>query len=152
MISIEPANKADLKCIYNVETEAFGSHGYPAFFIRQAFDCWSNGLLVAKDKDKDKVQVLGYVLQVPSSQSLGDAWVLSLAVSKHAQGKGLGKKLLETAIENAKGYKRLLLTVCPKNTGAYTLYQSYGFYLVEEEQDYFDIGEDRLVLALDIVE
>jgi ribosomal-protein-alanine N-acetyltransferase len=148
MIGIKAAEKNDLKKIYEIETEAFGSHGYPSFFIRQAFDCWSNGLLVAKDK----AQVFGYVLQVPSSQSIGDAWVLSLAVSKQAQGKGLGKKLLETAIKNAKEYKRLLLTVCPKNTGAYALYQSYGFYLVEEEQDYFDIGEDRLVLALDIVE
>ncbi|OCH18963.1 MULTISPECIES: GNAT family N-acetyltransferase [unclassified Aliivibrio] len=148
MVSIVQATKADLKCIYNVETEAFGSHGYPAFFIRQAFDCWANGLLVAKNED----QIFGYVLQVPSSNHQGDAWVLSLAVSKQAQGKGLGKKLLETAIKNAKGYKRLLLTVCPKNTGAYALYQSYGFYLVEEEQDYFDIGEHRLVLALDIAE
>lgn len=148
MVSVKVAEKIDLTRIYEIETEVFGSHGYPSFFIRQAFDCWSNGLLVAKDQD----QVLGYALQVPSSQSLGDAWVLSLAVSKQAQGKGLGKKLLETAIENAKDYKRLLLTVCPKNTGAYALYQSYGFYLVEEESDYFDIGEDRLVLALDIVE
>ncbi|MGR6839778.1 N-acetyltransferase family protein [Aliivibrio wodanis] len=148
MVLVKTAEKIDLKTIYEIETEVFGSHGYPSFFIRQAFDCWSNGLLVAKDQDK----VLGYALQVPSSQSLGDAWVLSLAVSEQAQGKGLGKKLLETAIENAKDYKRLLLTVCPKNTGAYALYKSYGFYLLEEEQDYFDIGEDRLVLALDIVE
>lgn len=148
MVSIKAAEKVDLKKIYEIETEAFGSHGYPSFFIRQAFDCWSNGLLVAKKSG----EVAGYVLQVPSSAIKGDAWVLSLAVSKSAQGCGLGKKLLETAIENAKDYKRLLLTVCPKNTGAYALYQSYGFYLVEEEQDYFDIGEDRFVLALDITE
>ncbi|RYU68738.1 N-acetyltransferase [Aliivibrio finisterrensis] len=148
MVSVRAAEKIDLKKVYEIETEAFGTHGYPSFFIRQAFDCWSDGLLVAKKAG----EVAGYVLQVPSSATKGDAWVLSLAVSKSAQGCGLGKKLLETAIENAKQYKRLLLTVCPKNTGAYTLYQSYGFYLVEEEQDYFDIGEDRLVLALDMVE
>lgn len=148
MISIRAAEKIDLKKIYEIETEAFGNHGYPSFFIRQAFDCWSNGLLVAQ-KDEETV---GYLLQVPSSNIKGDAWVLSLAVSKSAQGCGLGKKLLETAIENAKDYKRLLLTVCPKNTGAYALYQSYGFYLLEEEQDYFDISEDRFVLALDIAE
>ncbi|WP_122034599.1 GNAT family N-acetyltransferase [Aliivibrio sp. EL58] len=146
MISIRAAEKIDLKKIYEIETEAFGNHGYPSFFIRQAFDCWTNGLLVAK-KEKE---IVGYLLQVPSSAIKGDAWVLSLAVAKKAQGIGLGKQLLETAIENAKGYKRLLLTVCPKNTGAYALYQSYGFYLLEEEQDYFDIGEGRLVLALDI--
>ena len=148
MIDITQAKKIDLKTIYDIETEVFGNHGYPSFFIRQAFDCWANGLLVAK-KDEE---IVGYLLQVPSSAIKGDAWVLSLAVAKKAQGIGLGKRLLETAIENAKGYKRLLLTVCPKNTGAYALYQSYGFYLVEEESDYFDIGEDRLVLALDIVE
>ena len=148
MIDITQAKKIDLKTIYDIETEVFGNHGYPSFFIRQAFDCWANGLLVAK-KDEE---IVGYLLQVPSSAIKGDAWVLSLAVAKKAQGIGLGKRLLETAIENGKGYKRLLLTVCPKNTGAYALYQSYGFYLVEEESDYFDIGEDRLVLALDIVE
>ncbi|MDD9194633.1 N-acetyltransferase [Aliivibrio sp. S3MY1] len=148
MVSIKTAEKIDLKKIYEIETEAFGNHGYPSFFIRQAFDCWANGLLVAKKGE----EIVGYLLQVPSSVTKGDSWILSLAVSKNAQGYGLGKKLLETAIENAKGYKRLLLTVCPNNKRAYALYQSYGFYLVKEEQDYFDIGEDRLVLALDIVE
>lgn len=148
MINIIQAKKVDLKTIYDIETEVFGNHGYPSFFIRQAFDCWANGLLVAKKEE----EIVGYLLQVPSSVTKGDAWVLSLAVAKKAQGIGLGKRLLETAIENAKGYNRLLLTVCPKNTGAYALYQSYGFYLLKEEQDYFDIGEHRLLLALDIAE
>lgn len=146
MTSITEARKEDIKRIHEIETEAFGSHGYPSFFIRQAFDCWSNGLLVARKND----DVVGYLLQVPSSSTVGDAWVLSLAVSKQAQGCGLGKKLLETAIKNAKGYQRLLLTVCPKNKSAYALYQSYGFYLLNEEQDYFDEGEHRFVLAMDI--
>ncbi|OCH21700.1 GNAT family N-acetyltransferase [Aliivibrio logei] len=146
MTSITEARKEDIKRIHEIETEAFGSHGYPSFFIRQAFDCWSNGLLVARKND----DVVGYLLQVPSSSTVGDAWVLSLAVSKQAQGSGLGKKLLETAIKNAKGYQRLLLTVCPKNQSAYALYQSYGFYLLNEEQDYFDEGEHRFVLAMDI--
>ncbi|MGF1906955.1 GNAT family N-acetyltransferase [Aliivibrio salmonicida] len=148
MICITEAEKEDLNRIYEIETEAFGSHGYPSFFIRQAFDCWSNGLLVARKNE----EVVGYLLQVPSSRTVGDAWVLSLAVSKKAQGCGLGKKLLEMAIENAKGYQRLLLTVCPKNQSAYALYQSYGFYLLNEEQDYFDEGEHRFVLAMDILQ
>ncbi|WP_072054571.1 GNAT family N-acetyltransferase [Aliivibrio fischeri] len=146
MVSIRTAEKTDLARIFDIETEAFGEHGYPSFFIRQAFDCWADGLLVAK-KEKE---TLGYVLQVPSSVVKGDAWILAVAVSKAAQGCGLGKKLLETAIATAKEYDRLLLTVCPKNKKAYALYQSYGFYLLKEEQDYFGLGEDRLVLALDI--
>ena len=85
MVSIVQATKADLKCIYNVETEAFGSHGYPAFFIRQAFDCWANGLLVAKNED----QIFGYVLQVPSSNHQGD-----LVVDKSVQSMEGGKYLI----------------------------------------------------------
>ena len=84
MTSITEAGKEDIKRIHEIETEAFGSHGYPSFFIRQAFDCWSNGLLVARKND----DVVGYLLQVPSSSTVGDAWVLSLAVSKQAQGGG----------------------------------------------------------------
>lgn len=146
MVSIRTAEKNDLIQIFDIETEAFGDHGYPSFFIRQAFDCWPNGLLVAKKEEA----TVGYVLLVPSSAVKGDAWILAVAVSKNAQGGGLGKKLLETAIATAKGYDRLLLTVCPKNKKAYALYQSYGFYLLKEEQDYFGLGEDRLVLALEI--
>lgn len=114
-------------------------------FFRQAYDCWSQNLFVAK-KGADN---LGFILSVPALNTASrDCWILSLAVSKLARGQGVAKSLLNNVIEKSKDhYDRLLLTVDPENQAALTLYQSVGFQVIAEELDYFGEGEARLQMA-----
>ncbi len=51
-MQITSADKNDLAALYTLEHKLFGHHAYPQFFFRQAFDCWSQGLLVLKKKGK----------------------------------------------------------------------------------------------------
>lgn len=141
--AVAVAKKSDLGLIHALETKIFAEHGYPYFFLRQAYDCWSTGLLVMKQDE----ELLGYLLKVPSSTNAEDVWILSLAVSAAARGKGVAKSLLKRAIEDSHCCRRVLLTVCPNNKPALALYQSFGFCIIDSEDDYFDLGEPRLILA-----
>jgi GNAT superfamily N-acetyltransferase len=58
-----------------------------------------------------------------------DAWLEDLFVSEAARGTGLGRALLEAAVERARarGCQRIELDVDEANTPALTLYRSLGF-------------------------
>jgi len=64
-----------------------------------------------------------------------DLYVEILVVSPHARGKGVGSKLLKFALEKAcesDGVNFLTLGVLAENTGAFRLYQRFGFEIVGE--------------------
>ncbi|MBE8569356.1 GNAT family N-acetyltransferase, partial [Vibrio sp. OPT46] len=74
-MDILSAQKEDLFAIYKLENTLFGAHAYPQFFFRQAFDCWGESLLVAKEGE----QVAGYIL-LTTSTNAHQYWIMSLAV------------------------------------------------------------------------
>ncbi|CAH1558496.1 GNAT family N-acetyltransferase [Vibrio rotiferianus] len=135
--------KSDIDAIYKLEQKLFGHHAYPPFFFRQAFDCWPQGLLIAKEED----QITGYVLMATSDEQ-NTHWILSLAVDSQHRGKGIARSLVENAIAKASSGSIVKLTVDPNNAPAYKLYTSLGFKVLEKEEDYFGDGEPRLVMAL----
>ncbi|MGR5234614.1 GNAT family N-acetyltransferase [Vibrio rotiferianus] len=135
--------KSDLDAIFQLEQKLFGHHAYPQFFFRQAFDCWPQGLLIAKEED----QITGYVLMATSDEQ-NTHWILSLAVDSQHRGKGIARSLVENVIAKASSGSIVKLTVDPNNTPAYKLYTSLGFKVLEKEEDYFGDGEPRLVMAL----
>ena len=80
----------ELAEIYQLEHASFGNHAYPQFFIRQAFDCWGKGLLVAKQDSK----IAGYALTTTTDKH-NEIWVLSLAVDPNYRGMGIGRKPMQ---------------------------------------------------------
>lgn len=159
--SIYKASKNDLDAVAKIEHALFGHHGYPAFFFRQAFDCWGSGFYVVKsDVEKSRAdedhlsitveqnEVLGYLLLAPSDEGVHKkAWILSVGVSESAQGKGVGQALLKHACEQSAQYQQVFLTVDPDNIGACKLYESLGFELSHLEQNYFEAEDSRLVMV-----
>ncbi|MEZ8615757.1 GNAT family N-acetyltransferase [Vibrio splendidus] len=139
------AEKQELADIYQLEHALFGNHAYPLFFFRQAFDCWGKGLLVAKQDS----QVAGYVLMTPTDKQQ-EYWVLSLAVDTAYRGMGIGRSLMQQAIETLPQDSKLLLTVDPNNSSACELYLSMGFLTIKEESNYFGDDEPRLVMQLNV--
>ncbi|KZE32466.1 GNAT family N-acetyltransferase [Crenobacter luteus] len=145
-MTIRPPRLADLAAVHAVETAVFGSHVYPDFFFRQAFDLWPGLFFVADGGDGE---LDGYIVGAPS-EAPGAAWVLSLAVRARARGRGVGRALSEALIAAlaARGAGSLTLTVDPANAGALALYRKLGFAAVGEEAAYFGPGEARRVMRL----
>ncbi|MFK9093672.1 GNAT family N-acetyltransferase [Bacillus salipaludis] len=87
----------------------------------------------------DGADPLGFVQLYPSfsSVSMKRSWVLNdLYVTKPARGKGVGEKLINTALEFAEetGAKGVFLETAADNTTAQRLYEKIGFV---REANYF---------------
>jgi ribosomal-protein-alanine N-acetyltransferase len=142
-MNIRTAVKKDLTAVHGLERDGFGDHGYPDFFLRQAWDLWPGSLLVAEEKS----ELLGYVL-AGRGEAATEGWILSLAVAPAARGQGLGRRLLQAAVTalESQGCERIKLTVLPDNPALH-LYRSLGFTEAGREEDYFGPGEPRLVMV-----
>ena len=79
----------------------------------------------------------------------GEAEILTLAVAPDARGKGLGRALLQAAINQARGdgATTMFLEVGADNPAARALYASLGFTKVGDRKGYYQ-GRDALVLRL----
>jgi ribosomal-protein-alanine N-acetyltransferase len=90
----------------------------------------------------------GFVL---ARVAAGEAEILTLAVAPSARGKGLGRVLLEAAIDAArtKGAKEMFLEVGADNPAALALYAGLGFANVGTRKGYY-AGRDALVLRLSL--
>lgn len=143
LIQILQADKQDLTAIDALEQQCFAGHCYPDFFFRQALDCWPDGLLVAKDGDNN---ILGYLLASNSAKP-AVAWILSIAVSECARGKGIATKLISALLSQLSvEVNQINLTVAPDNP-AKALYLRSGFTENGFESDYFGEGQPRLLMS-----
>ncbi|MES1167367.1 MAG: N-acetyltransferase [Pseudomonadota bacterium] len=82
-----------------------------------------------------------------------DLEIKRIYVLRRFQGRGIGRKLMQTATTRARslGMTRLLLGVYGRNESAIEFYQKIGFTRVGERQ--FKLGRntyDDLILALDL--
>ena len=68
---------------------------------------------------------------------------MALAVDTSVQGRGVGKTLMQEAMDVLSGCKKLWLTVHPENH-AKKLYQQLGFVDVEQESEYFGVDQPRV--------
>jgi glutathione synthase/RimK-type ligase-like ATP-grasp enzyme/ribosomal protein S18 acetylase RimI-like enzyme len=79
--------------------------------------------------------------------------IFSIAVLPEMQGKGIGKYLLDYAINFARSGKiaRITLEVRKNDLKVYQFYERSGFKFTEELPDYYAAGEDgiRMVLRID---
>ncbi|QYJ78993.1 GNAT family N-acetyltransferase [Shewanella acanthi] len=140
--TIRPILKSELLAIYQLEKTVFGEHCYPDFFFRQGFDCWPEQFLVALEDDVP----LGYILCAQASSS-DTMWILSIAVSDLARGKGVGKRLIAQCLSQMPASITCVkLTVDPNNP-AYALYQRLGFVDSSFEDDYFGENQARVVMS-----
>ncbi|WP_178119468.1 N-acetyltransferase [Pseudomonas sp. SCB32] len=82
-------------------------------------------------------RTLGVVVITPRSE--GAAEITNLAVDEAWQGRGLGRRLLESAIARARvdGLQRLLIATGNSSLAQLGLYQRAGFRIVGIEPDYF---------------
>ncbi|NHN33676.1 GNAT family N-acetyltransferase [Paenibacillus agricola] len=65
--------------------------------------------------------------------------LVNIAVNENHQGKGIGKQLVNHAIENAKlqGYRAIEIGTGNSGVGQLALYQKCGFRIVGIDRDFF---------------
>ena len=78
----------------------------------------------------------------------GVVHISGLVVSPSYQGKGFEKQAMDELLEKLKDAKRVDLVTHPKNKKALRLYQSLGFVLEKEMQNYYGDGQPRVMLIL----
>lgn len=110
--------------------------------FRANYSCW-----VCEEQDA----VLGYSIL---AMGVGEAHVLNICVAPDEQGQGIGRKMLENLIEEARGRaETMFLEVRPSNTVALALYQNMGFNEIGIRKGYYPAEngrEDAIMLALQI--
>ncbi|WP_411360211.1 GNAT family N-acetyltransferase [Pseudidiomarina salilacus] len=100
---------------------------------------------------REQAQLLGYSLLLTRSNS--KIWRLySIAVAAAARGKGVGKLLLEHAIQQATDQhaSALSLEVKTDNKAAIELYRRYDFEVVDVLPDYYPDGTDGYRMRLSL--
>lgn len=81
-----------------------------------------------------------------------EAELLLLGVAAPARGRGLGRMLLQTALDQAaaRGARAMFLEVAADNPPAQALYRSEGFLLLNRRRAYYSDGRDALVLRVSL--
>ena len=87
-------------------------------------------------------QVIAYGIL---SLGAGECHIMNLCVSPKAQNKGIGKRMLEKLIEEArnKQAETILLEVRPSNEAAVALYNKMGFDEIGLRKDYYPAKNGR---------
>ena len=107
---------------------------------------WPDNILVAKDGDR----VIGFVAAAPNrDKNMPDTGeIIALYVLKEYYGTGVGKALMQAAIEQFCPYPTIALWVLKDNGRAIRFYEKCGFAATGEEQyeKAVDAAEIRMVL------
>lgn len=140
---IRPATEADLEAMARIEKESF-SDPWSKWTLRGMIQ--RGGALVATLGDS----LVGYLFE-HSAAHQGE--ILNLAVERAHRRRGVGRALLEAALENMRprGVRLVFLEVRESNLGAQRFYQRLGFRQVGRRRKYYrKPPEDALVLAIDL--
>ena len=133
----------DFRDIVEIDAEAFGNRNpvYDAYI----YITFGSDLIVADVGGK----VVGYIALMNHGK---DAKIVSFAVRRAFRGRGIGRRLLKSAIERCKqrGKERILLEVRVSNIVAQRLYKKNGFEIIDIIPNYYNDGEDAYLMVLDL--
>jgi ribosomal-protein-alanine N-acetyltransferase len=151
--TVRKAVHADLLAVFQIEQASF-PQPWPYSAFEQFLD--SPGFLVAETGTAnsghdhvDKSGIVGYVVAdaIPNHGTpLGH--IKDLAVHPEFRGEGLGKRLMRRALVvlESQGVGSVKLEVRYGNDRARSLYRKLGFEHCRTIPNYYDNGEDALVL------
>ena len=148
--SVRQAVRADLLAVFKIEQTSF-----PQPWPYSAFEQFLSkpGFLVAEIGAPDEPGpsgIVGYIVAdtVPNhGHPLGH--IKDLAVHPDRRGEGIGTQLLHRALSvlDEHGVRSVKLEVRASNDRARSLYEHFGFSHRRTIPNYYDNGEDALVLV-----
>ena len=146
LLQIRPMTEEDIGQVMELELRAYPfpwSEGNFRDCLRARYHCWVCTL---------DSQIIGYGAM---SVAVGEAQILNLCIDPDLQGQGLGRRMLERLITEARSHEAdtLFLEVRGSNQRAIVLYESAGFNEVGVRRGYYPAEngrEDARILALSL--
>ena len=130
--------------VARLEEECFPSNPWKQASIEECFQNPAYYFFVAKN---DEGEVVGYIATYIVRD---EAFVENVCVTETARRQGVGRALVERAIENCKanGASFLSLEVRRSNTAAIGLYTAFDFEIEGTRKKYYsDPEEDALIMT-----
>lgn len=142
-VTLRPMRWPDVVSVHAIETEVFDVDPWSAEQFWGELAQPTREYVVAED-DGVIVGYAGAYLLPPDSD------VQTIAVSPSAQGRGVGRLLLEELIAIAVRHDcaQLLLEVRSDNESAIAMYERFGFEQISKRRDYYASGVDALIMRL----
>ena len=138
---IRPFSLTDLDRILQIEHLAFPKSPYDGMTFVQLH--WLHPgtfwVYMGRGNKKEEDQLLGYLI------FSRDGHMISIAVHPHHRRKGIGKELIEEAVQRFR-LKKLWAEVRKSNGGAQSFYLKLGFKIVDEIPNYYG-NEDALIIT-----
>lgn len=144
-IKIRKMDLSDIPYVYEEELKIFGkSLGEKTLYNEIMYNDMSRYFIALVDQKR-----AGYVgswLTIPNAE------ILNLFVSDKYRGLGLGKLLMQQVIDVCNEHKieQLTLEVRQSNRYAYNLYKHLRFKEVAIRKNYYENGEDAVLMALEL--
>ncbi len=138
--------ESDLDAVLDIELRA-----YPFPWTRGIFQDCLRANYPAWVLHRDGAMI-GYGML---SMAADEAHVLNVCAAPEEQGRGYGRRLLRTLLQQARtrGAQRVFLEVRPSNTGAIALYHAEGFNEIGRRPRYYPAKggrEDAIVMAKEL--
>lgn len=144
--SVHPMRITDLDAVRAIEESAYAFPWTHGNFV----DSLASGYRCRTLHDASGC-VLGYFLLMIA---VDEAHLLNITVMPALHGKGLGRMLLDHAVElvREEGALSMLLEVRPSNVRAIQIYERYGFHRIGLRRNYYPAKaqdrEDAIVMRL----
>lgn len=100
---------------------------------------WRDNILVAKEGDR-VIGFVGYGGHGPEEPDMGEVFALYVLPEYH--GAGVGRQLMDAALEKLAAYPKICLWAVKGNGRAVRFYEKNGFRLTGEEKTVSSISAD----------
>jgi ribosomal-protein-alanine acetyltransferase len=139
-MEIQTASLLDLNALRKLEQACFEKDAWSLFDL-VAVLTWPD---VIRLKAVENGEMVGFVAGDPRpSQDAG--WIATIGVDPRYQHRGIGRALLRACEEHMR-FSRSKLTVRLSNDKAISLYEKEGYRTVDIWKQYYNDGEDGLVM------
>ncbi len=145
-LQLKPLAPEQLSSVLEIDRECLGGlwtlDGYQREIASPNSTLLVLSLIRASDP-KEKILGFGCLWAV-----LEEAHITILAIKPHYQSRGLGQLLLYSLLQDAvsRSLERVTLEVRSSNQVAISLYQKFGFKIAGRRKNYYQNGEDALIL------
>lgn len=150
--TLRPFESSDLEQVLHINRMCLPEN-YTGFFFLDLHRRFPETFLVAEDNET----VIGYIMcrietGLPNFKIIGimkKGHVISIAVLPQNQRQGVGRALIQEAMDAMLRYKakECVLEVRSSNTVAVNLYKKLGFEIIRTLHGYYADGEDAYLMA-----
>ncbi len=150
-LRLRKAGIRDLPAFLSLEKEASGTKLYSSIFAKRR---WMNVFQWIHALNRSKVyfielddQLVGKVAYERDGYDHG--YIKGLVVRHQFQHRGIGREAMQMILDKLEAVKKIELVTHPKNIPAIKLYESLGFHIESEIENYFGDGEPRVRMVLE---